>query len=514
MKCQVPNQVLTVDEMGKVPDAVVLPKSAGVPEGTSSIFGSATAQEVGAVRRQLALGLRLLYVLVLAASASYGAEAKLGLTDFVILAVGHDPNLRAASLGASLAPGQMEVAKSAYHPKVVPFYNVSKPGPSSANKSYGLNVNWDTGWGIDLKGFALDSQMRVQEDYLDYGTRDYGLEFGVPLGRDFGRLPAKIRLSAADAEGRRSKRELENDQQRAILDAVRAYYSNLQAAKALAVGRTAFERAQRSLELTEVKYELGEVSRLDLDRARRQAQQAETSVLQSETQLARVRQGISSTYHINASHQVRFVLPDLSRLRLPWPADQAIAMALDKDPSLLNARDQLQLTELRLKAARRNLFPALDFTYRVGKRRENDGGVTGDYENYQEMYLSSDLSLGIAEKKLAIRTAEVNHEVQEIGLRQLEDAVRGEVINHLDAFSRMSRLVDLSGQSLQSARSQAEVAELRFERGLGSAFDVVESQVQLQNSEQQFLADQIELVMSYYSILYRLQMLDSDRLLE
>jgi len=268
------------------------------------------------------------------------------------------------------------------------------------------------------------------------------------------------------------------------------------------------------MELTEVKYSLGEASRLDLDRARQQTQKAEASVLQAETQLARVRQGITSTYHINAAHQVHFVLPDLKHVRLPYSVEQAIAMVSESDPSLLNARDQLHLAEMRLRAARRHIYPALNFIYRVGQRREEQGGVAGDYEDYQELYLNSDLSLGIAEKKLAIHTAQVTYEIQEIGLRQLEDAVRGEIINDLDAFSRKARLLELSERSLATALSQAEVAELRFERGLGSAFDVVESQAQLQSSEQQQLAAQIDLVISYYQILHRLQVLDLDRLLE
>ena len=54
-----PNQVLTVDEMRQDLDAQTLPKNAGVPGGTSSIFGSVLSARDGACRRQLVLDLGL-----------------------------------------------------------------------------------------------------------------------------------------------------------------------------------------------------------------------------------------------------------------------------------------------------------------------------------------------------------------------------------------------------------------------------------------------------------------------
>ena len=56
---RVPNQVLTVDEMGQDFDVQSLTKSAGAPGGSLSIFGSALSAKDGSSRRQLALDLGL-----------------------------------------------------------------------------------------------------------------------------------------------------------------------------------------------------------------------------------------------------------------------------------------------------------------------------------------------------------------------------------------------------------------------------------------------------------------------
>lgn len=451
-------------------------------------------------------------VLALATAAAVMAADTLSLTEFVALAVERDPTFHTARLEASLAPGRLDLTRSDYRPKVVPFYGLSRPGPSSIHETYGVNVTWDTGWGVDLTAFAVDARVKVQEDYLDYGTRDYGLQIGLPIGRDFGRLPAETRLETARADARRARRELADGRRRAMLEAIHAYYGHLQAASALTVSRTALDRARRSAEVTRVKYELGDASRLDLDRSRHTEQQAEIAVLQAETRLARVRQEIAATYHIDARHQVAFRLPDLGRLRLPWTTEQAVALTLERDTGILTARDRVDLAELRLTAARRNLLPDLDLAWRVGRREESQAGIDGGEESYQELYLSSDLSLGIAERRHAIRTARVELSTRQIALGQLEDALRAQVTSDLDGFSRMARLLVLGEASVDTTRSQVEVAGARFERGLGPADAMLDAQARLEAAEHQLLATRVELVLAYYRILFRLHELELDRL--
>ncbi len=62
--------------------------------------------------------------------------------------------------------------------------------------------------------------------------------------------------------------------------------------------------------------------------------------------------------------------------------------------------------------------------------------------------------------------------------------------------------------------SQLEVAELRYAKGLGSAFDVVDSQAQLQAAEVAAVDSRIDLAQRYYELLFSVRELGLERLVQ
>ncbi len=428
------------------------------------------------------------------------------------MALAADPSFRITTVYAELGPLELAAAKSEYHPKLIPFYSVRRPDSDTEISSGGGTVSWDTGWGVNLGLQAEYSDIRYSSDETDTSTDDYSVELELPVGKNFGRLPAKVILESAALDATKTERGLEDARQRTILDILSIYYDYLKERKRLEVACTALEKARKNLDISEMKYRLGEVSRLDTARARQRVQQSQIGEVNSRNNLFRITQTISSTYGIVSLEEIAVTLPGTEKFKMEIPEDRIRSILMACNTAIINARDELTLAELNCRLVKRQMWPSLNLSYRAGTRKERALG--DEFRDYQEVYLNSDLDIDISKKRLDLHSAKARVYARQLTLERLINAETGQLTSELAAFKRKNQLIDIAEDSLTTARSQVEVADLRFQRGIGSAFDVVDSQIQLQNSELQFLTVRIDYIMSYYEILYRIRELDLHRLVK
>lgn len=438
-----------------------------------------------------------------------------GLKAFVERALQHDLSYQSAVASSTLGDAQWRATLASFVPRVLPYYNFNQDQTGVSSRNYGLGIAWDTGYGAALGANYSRSNVDTSGGLQPASTTDRSVQVTVPLGASFGRLPSKITIEASRAALNASQRSLKEARQFSILSIVEIYYSYLQARKSLQVAEESVERARKNGEISLMKFKLGEISHIDLDRAQQLLQQAQFTTAMARNELARVRFLIQNGYGVSDIEEFTFSIPPVERFALAWSPPEAIAMALAVNPGLTNAREQLDIAQLRLKLARRQLLPSIDATYRVGSR---SGGFSADSalpsNSYHQFSLTSNLSLDYTNRRLSLLGAEVSMKTQGLSLRQLEQNLRSQLESQLESFSRKQDLIDFARRSLETARNQTELANLRYERGIGTAFDVVDSQAQLQSTELQVLSSEIDLILSYYQILFQLQLLDLDRLIE
>lgn len=438
-----------------------------------------------------------------------------GLKSFVEAGLANDLSFQSAVASSALGEGQWRAALATFTPKVVPAYSYSREQSGSQGQAFGLGVTWDTGFGASLSGSYVRSDLGTGvTPGLGWST-DRNLQVTVPLGSQFGRLPARVTLEGARATRNSAERALVDARQRSILDIVQTYYAYLQAQKSYEVAEQSVKRASRNHEITQMKYRLGEINRIDVDRAQQLLQQTQFTAVTARNEVVRIRSVIENVYGASDVGVFAFRIPAVEKHALEWEDAEVVRMAIAADPGIASGREQLEVARLNLKLAGRQFLPDIDANYRVGSREGGAAtGVGSSDVSYHQFSVTSNLSLDYSGRRLALLNAQVAVRTQELGLRQLEQNLRSQLESQLQSFSRKRELVDLSRLSLETSRSQTELADLRFEKGIGSAFDVVDSQAQLQSSELQFLSAEVDLILSYYEILYRLQLLDLDRLIE
>lgn len=457
---------------------------------------------------------RLTLGTVLAAHLARGAAGR-GLKAFVEDALAHDLGYQSAVASSTLGEAQWRAARASFLPKVVPVASYSRDESGSSARSFGLGVSWDTGFGASLVGSYTRSDLGATGTSQSFRSTDRSVQVTVPLGAQFGRLPAKLTLESSRATRDAAARTLKDARQQAILQIVRTYFAYLQAVKAAEVAGQSVDRARRNHETTLMKYSLGEISRIDLDRAQQLLQQTRITAVTADNEVARIRSEIENVYGATDISTYFYESPPTDAFVLPWTDEEIIAKALAANPAIASAREQLEVAKLSLRLAWRQLLPTIDANYRVGTRDTGAPAAGAPASSsYHQLSLTSNLSLDYSDRRLALLGAQVSLRTQELALRQLEQNLRSNLESQLQSFANKRALIDLSRRSLETSRGQTELAKVRFEKGIGSAFDVVDSQAQLQSTELQFLAAEVDFILSFYQILYQLQVLDLDRLIE
>jgi outer membrane protein TolC len=297
----------------------------------------------------------------------------------------------------------------------------------------------------------------------------------------------------------------------------------------LVFSRSATDVAQRALQLADklvednrARVEVGTLAPLDIVQAeaeaanRRQTLALAEATLQT-AELALKRYIVSGTEDPVWQQELRAVdLPSLE----PAPTDieGAVRRALERRTDLVNARRNLQSSDINIKYFRDQTLPALDVTASYGAQgiggtqfiRSGSGLnsiVTGtvpggygdalslltnrDFPNWNvQATLTYNIGASAAEAQLARARVQKNQSLGRI--RALELQVATEVTNAaLNVQSNLKR-VEAAVAARELAEKRLEAEQSKFEVGMTTNFFVVQAQRDLrdaQNSELRALAD-------------------------
>jgi outer membrane protein len=301
-----------------------------------------------------------------------------------------------------------------------------------------------------------------------------------------------------------------------------AYWDLVFARNAVDVAQRALQLADKLVEDNRARVEVGTLAPLDIVQAeaeaanRRQALAVAEATLQT-AELALKRYVVSGTEDPLWQQELRPIdLPSLE----PAPTDIAGAVknALSRRTDLVNARRNLDSSDISLKYFRNQSMPALDLitSYAAqgigGTQFERSGsGVTSqiigtvpggyadalrllagrDYPNWN-VQLNLSYNIGASQADAQFARARLQKGQATTRLRALELQVATEVTNAALAVQSNLKRVEAAVAARELAEKRLEAEQSKFEVGMTTNFFVVQAQRDLrdaQNSELRALAD-------------------------
>jgi outer membrane protein TolC len=471
------------------------------------------------MRERVRRTIRLLPCLVLLAAAAASAQdapeaeappALLTIAEAVDLALAQNDRLLDARDGVLQAGNSVRAARSYFRPKVAPNILGSFGQTDISNQTYRLDVAQRFTTGTELRaGIATVTEQNQLGNFYD-SEANFGLV--QPLLRGFGRNVSRRSLTSAELRLEESQRQQLLAERQVAVEVVSAYYRLVAQKRVVLDAEKSEQRARQLLEASQAKLEAGKVSQLDVFRAQQLVAQAEGSLLDARTAVEDAQDQLR--FLMGREHEYAFEIVD----EIPLAADrlepqQAVETALSSRPELAAAASNAEEAERTLRAARNQLLPQLDVNLAfTGRNTAPDFGTSLKFGDFK---FNTFLAISLPGDRASLNAEYLNALIERDRLRRqlgtLRKRIEDEARRAAREFSRLTRTLEVADQSLEFARKEVEVANLRFQRGLSNNLDLVNAEAGLLAAQSRRVGVLADLAVAQVSLRATLGTLDPRR---
>jgi outer membrane protein, multidrug efflux system len=379
------------------------------------------------------------------------------LQALVELALASNRDLRVASLNVDLARARYGIQRSARLPDVNASGSYTRSrtplDQSSVGRPY-VSDQWNAGVGITA--WELDLFGRVRS------LNDAALQ--AWLGTTEARRGAHLALVAETADQYLATRALDEQ---------------------LALARQTLELVQTSQDLTRRRYDVGQLSELDLRTAEVQVQTARVNLAALAQQRAQgenalvllIGQPLPPDLPPPAPLEASGVLADLPA---GLPSD-----LLQRRPDILEAEHTLQAANASIGAARAAFFPTISLTASGGFSSAELGSLfSADAHTWS---FTPRVTLPIFSGGRNTANLEAARVQREIAVARYERAIQAafrDVADALAARGEIEQQVEAGQARVAAGERRYQLAELRFRKGVDSSLTVIAAQQDLYASRQ------------------------------
>ncbi|MEM9004342.1 MAG: TolC family protein [Cyanobacteria bacterium P01_F01_bin.86] len=393
------------------------------------------------------------------------------LAQAVELAYRNNPDLQIALLELEQSQAALREAQAALFPTVTLIGTLQAQNTTEQRSI--LSVDADGDGELDVGdqeslisfeelGAAFTGQIQVNYDLYTSGQR-----------------AASIR--AAEEQVRFDELDVELIQEDLRLETATNYYNLQIAIESIRINEAFLEEAERNLRDTILREDVGVGTRFDVLRAEVQAADARQDLVNAQRDRQVSERALASQLNLPPSLTIDTVPVEVAG---DWPLslEESIVLAfqnraeLEQQLVLRDLNDQLRRAELALLGPQVDLFA----TYTTTEVLTDDSGFEDSYQ------IGAQVSWNIFEGGAARARARQRELDIEIAERSFEDARNVIRLSVEDAyFNLQSNLtnIDTARLSVEQASEALDLANLRFDAGVGTQLEILDAQSDLTDAE-------------------------------
>ncbi|SHG45710.1 efflux transporter outer membrane subunit [Massilia sp. CF038] len=371
------------------------------------------------------------------------------LKELIELALKNNRDLRVAILNIEQARAQYQIRRADLLPTVGLGVSGSRtPGPNDS-------INSTYSGGLVVSGFELDLFGRVRS-LSNAGLAQY-------LATEEARKATQISLIASVAN---------------------AYLATLADAELLALTQQTLDARVESLKLTQLKYDNGAVSKLDLQQGLSLVDSARVTLAQTQRQRAQdlnlLTLLVGQPLPGEAASPGALALTELSELPGGLPSD-----LLAVRPDIRSAEQQLIAANANIGAARANFFPRITLTGSAGSASSELSGLfkSGSFGwTFAPQLVLPIFDYGRNKANLGSATAG-----RDIAVAQYEKSIQSAFREVADALAGQATYTEQLRAQRAVADAEAErfkLSDLRYRSGASSYLDLLDAQRSLFQAQQ------------------------------
>ena len=282
-----------------------------------------------------------------------------------------------------------------------------------------------------------------------------------------------------------------------LIASVANAWLTLQADQALLqVSRETLKAYEESLSLTQLSFDVGVATALELSQARSAVDTARVGIERYTRQVAQDRNALT----LLLGQNIPIELPVEGRLERDLLAAVPVGLPSDllyKRPDIIQAEYQLLAANANIGAARAAFFPRISLTGAVGTASSELSGLFGSGSGYWSFAPSISVPIfNAGQLRANLDYAEISRNIQ---VAQYEAAIQTafrEVADGLAAQATYVRQVQAQRDLLETSENYYRLAERRYRTGVDSYLTLLDAQRQLFEVQQQFINDRLSQMIS------------------
>ena len=365
-------------------------------------------------------------------------------------------------------------AKARFFPKVTPSYF---NGPNE--HGWSIEASQALPWtGGDLRA-TRTTRTFEGVDTPSARLNDTTFTWSQPLLRGAGPNASLYELRNARRAREAQERNLVLSKQRLLIDIARAYYQTTAQRQLLEAARQSASRSAALRQASEARLDVGLSNKLDVYRAQLSEAQAEQTAVQAETALRSALERFRILIGRSPSDPVEPARVDIEppRADSTESVESLVGAALERRLDLAETREQIEDARRASSLSRQNLLPDMSLNVRFTDQRS--AFPTGPFQvntKRWESFLSASLPLERAADVARVQLSGIEVKSRERFYEQRRYEVEAEVrAVHRDLGSLLRSIQTQQG-AVDIADQQLRLANLRYQRGLASNFDVVDAE--------------------------------------
>lgn len=396
--------------------------------------------------------------------ASYGESLAPGevltLSRAVDLALKNQPAIAGQTSRVKASEAKIGQARSNWFPQV------------SAGAGYGRTKPVTGGRGVSLAPGSSGLSASSGNSYEDYSS-DLTLNQNV---FDFGRTSSQVKIQ--DLNTQSSRFNLENTLDDVAFNVKQAFFALLQAQASRDVARESLDQFQRQLDRARAFFEVGLRPKFDVTKAEVDVGTAQLALIRVENQVKLNRVNLNNAMGLPDAPQYA-VADDRSPEGDVLKFEDAVVQAFAKRPDLLSVVRQKEASAESIKLAQKNYLPSLS-----GNAAYSWYGTSfplGDGWN-----LGLNLSIPIFEgflTKYQVAEARANFDTSFATERSLRQDIVLQVEQAYLTLREAEERIVTTELTARQAKENYELAQGRYEAGVGSAIEVSDALVTYRNAE-------------------------------
>ncbi|HEX3046191.1 MAG TPA: TolC family protein [Bacillota bacterium] len=403
------------------------------------------------------LSLTLVFPLeILKAATPENSPEQLSLAKCLELSFQNSQPLKLATENLKLAKEYIREAESKYWPLITYEYGYQHTNPGEL-------------WFINP--YTMDWQRKPEEGYGASVTLTQPIFTGGKIAANL--AIAKQQLNVAVEEERKAKQQL-------VFNIKEAYYGVWLAEQELNIAKTAYDNMEQHVQQIQKLRQIGNSSKFDLLSAQVQRDRLKPLFIKAGNQLAFTKLTLATLIGYGKKH-LYTITNDDSLMTLPFKneisIDDALTKAYEMRPEMRQVKQSFNVTRQQLKIAKAGYLPDLALSLKY-----NAEGLESSVSEETRWIFTIGLSGVFFDgfgTQARVQQAETGIRMIQMKEADLQDRIRLEVEQSLQSLDECLEIIHANQSNIDLAKESLRMTKIRFEAGLATTMDIVDSQLAL-----------------------------------